>query len=105
MANKATVKLIYNGNFIETSALRDASKITEVLNNINPFDNTGNVYSDQVKNDGLQTFKDGTQSTYIHADQDFSKVGLIKGYTRTITFPTAIVKQNDPKNIKKINVN
>ena len=105
MTNKATVKLTYNGNFIETSVLRDSSKITDVMNNINPFDNTGNVSSDQVKNEGLQTFKDGTQSTYVHVDQDFSKVGLIKGYTRTITFPDAIVKQNDPKNIKKINVN
>ena len=105
MTNKATVKLTYNGNFIETSVLRDVSKITDVLNNINPFDNTGNVSSDQVKNEGLQTFKDGSQSTYIHVDQDFSKVGLIKGYTRTITFPIAIVKQTDPKNIKKINVN
>ena len=105
MANYATVKLTYNGNFIETTVLRDASKITDVMNNINPFDNTGNVSSDQVKNEGLQTFADGTQSTYIHVDQDFSKVGLIKGYTRTITFPSAIVKQNDSKNIKKINVN
>ena len=105
MTNKATIKLTYNGNFIETSVLRDSSKITDVMNNINPFDNTGNVSSDQVKNEGLQTFKDGTQSTYVHVDQDFSKVGLIKGYTRTITFPDAIVKQNDPKNIKKINVN
>lgn len=105
MTNKATVKLTYNGNFIETAVLRDASKITDVMNNINPFDDTGNVSSDQVKNDGLQTFADGTQSTYVHADQDFSKVGLIKGYTRTITFPSAIVKQNDAKNIKKINVN
>ena len=98
MANKATVKLIYNGNFIETAVLRDASKITAVMNNINPFDNTGNVSSDQIKNDG-------SQSTYIHVDQDFRKVGLIKGYTRTITFPSAIVKQNEKKNIKKINVN
>lgn len=105
MTNKATVKLIYNGNFIETSVLRDASKITDVMNNINPFDNTGNLSSDQVKNEGLQTFADGTQSTYIHVDQNFSKVGLINGYTRTITFPSAIVKQNDSKNIKKINVN
>ena len=105
MTNKATVKLMYNGNFIETAVLRDASKITDVMNNINPFDTTGNVSHDQVKNEGLQTFKDGTQSTYVHVDQDFSKVGLIKGYTRTITFPSAIVKQNDPKNIKKINVN
>lgn len=105
MTNKATVKLTYNGNFIETSVLRDDSKITDVMNNINPFDNTGNVSPDQIKNEGLQTFADGTQSTYVHVDQDFSKVGLIKGYTRTITFPHAIVKQNDPKNIKKINVN
>ena len=105
MTNKATVKLIYNGNFIETPVLRDDSKITDVMNNINPFDNTGNVSADQVKNEGLQTFKDGTQSTYVHVDQDFSKVGLIKGYTRSITFPYEIVKQNDAKNIKKINVN
>lgn len=105
MTNKATVKLTYNGNFIETSVLRDVSKITDVLNNINPFVTTGNVSVDQVKNDGLQTFKDGTQSTYVHVDQDFSKIGLIKGYTRTITFPNAIVKQNDTKGIKKINVN
>lgn len=105
MTNKATVKLTYNGNFIETSVLRDDSKITDVLNNINPFDNTGNVSQDQVKNEGLQTFKDGSQSTYVHVDQDFSKVGLIKGYTRTITFPYSIVKRNDAKNIKKINVN
>lgn len=105
MANKATVKLTYDGNFIETAVLRDDSKVVDVINNINPFDNTGNVSADQVKNEGLQTFKDGTQSTYVHVDQDFSKVGLIKGYTRTITFPYAIVKQNDPKNIKKINVN
>lgn len=105
MTNKATVKLTYNGNFIETAVLRDAFKITAVMNNINPFDDTGNVSDAQVKNEGLQTFKDGTQSTYIHVDQDFSKVGLIKGYTRTITFPSAIVKQNDSKNIKKINVN
>ena len=105
MTNKATVKLTYNGNFIETAVLRDDSKITAVMNNINPFDNAGNVSSVQVKNEGLQTFKDGSQSTYIHVDQDFSKVGLIKGYTRTITFPKAIVKQNDAKNIKKINVN
>lgn len=105
MTTKATVKLTYDGNSIETSVLRDPSKITDVINNINPFDNTGNVSVDQVKNEGLQTFADGTQSTYIHVDQDFSKVGLIKGYTRTITFPSAIVKQNDSKNIKKINVN
>ena len=105
MDTKATVKLTYDGNFIETSALRDDSKITDVMNNINPFDDTGNVASDQVKNEGLQTFKDGTQSTYVHVDQDFSKVGLIKGYTRTVTFPYTIVKQNDAKNIKKINVN
>lgn len=105
MATKATVKLSYNGNFIETSVLRDATQVTAVMNNINPFDNTGNVSAAQVKNEGLQTFKDGSQSTYVHVDQDFSKVGLIKGYTRTITFPYAIVKQNDPKNIKKINVN
>lgn len=105
MTTKATVKLTYDGNYIETAVLRDDSKITDVMNNINPFDNTGNVSVDQVKNDGLQTFADGTQSTYIHVDQDFSKVGLIEGYTRTITFPGAIVKQNDTKNIKKINVN
>lgn len=105
MTNKATVKLTYNGNFIETSSLRDDSKITDVLNNINPFEETGNVSAGQVNNEGLQTFADGTQSTYIHADQDFSKVGLIKGYSRTITFPSEIVKQNDAKNIKKINVN
>ena len=105
MTNKATVKLTYNGNFIETSVLRDDTQVTAVMNNINPFDDAGNVSSDQVKNEGLQTFKDGSQSTYIHVDQDFSKVGLIKGYTRTITFPYAIVKQNDAKNIKKINVN
>lgn len=105
MTNKATVKLTYDGNYIETSVLRDASKITDVMNNINPFDNTGNVSSDQVKNEGLQAFADGTQSTYVHVDQDFSKIGLIKGYTRTVTFPAAIVKQSDPKNIKKINVN
>lgn len=105
MATKATVKLTYNGNFIETSVLRDDTQVTAVMNNINPFDNTGNVSDAQVKNEGLQTFADGTQSTYIHVDQDFSKVGLIKGYTRTITFPSAILKQNDSKNIKKINVN
>lgn len=105
MTNKATVKLTYNGNFIETSVLRDDAQVAAVMNNINPFDDTGNVSADQVKNEGLQTFADGTQSTYIHVDQDFSKVGLIKGYTRTVTFPAAIVKQNDPKNIKKINVN
>lgn len=105
MTNKATVKLTYDGNYIETSVLRDATQVTAVMNNINPFDNTGNVSDAQVKNEGLQTFADGTQSTYIHVDQDFSKVGLIKGYTRTITFPYAIVKQSDPKNIKKINVN
>lgn len=105
MTTKATVKLTYNGNFIETSVLRDDSKVTDVMNNINPFDTTGNVSAGQVKNEGLQTFKDGTQSTYVHVDQDFSKVGLIKGYTRTITFPNAIVKQVDTKNIKKINVN
>lgn len=105
MTNKATVKLTYDGNYIETSVLRDATQVTAVMNNINPFDSTGNVSPDQVKKEGLQTFKDGTQSTYIHADQDFSKIGLIKGYTRTITFPYAIVKQNDTKNIKKINVN
>lgn len=105
MTNKATVKLTYNGNFIETAVLRDDTKVTDVMNNINPFDTTGNVSSTQVKNEGLQTFKDGTQSTYVHVDQDFSKVGLIKGYTRTITFPSTIVKQNDAKNIKKINVN
>lgn len=105
MTNKATVKLTYNGNFIETAVLRDDTKVTDVMNNINPFDNTGNVSDAQVKNEGLQNFADGTQSTYIHVDQDFSKVGLIKGYTRTITFPSAIVKQNDPKNIKKINLN
>lgn len=105
MTNKATVKLTYNGNYIETPVLRDATQVTAVMNNINPFDNTGNVSAAQVKNEGLQTFADGTQSTYIHVDQDFSKVGLIRGYTRTITFPSAIVKQNDPKNIKKINVN
>lgn len=105
MTMKATLKVTYDGNFIETSVLRDASKITDAMNNINPFDTTGNVSSDQLKNEGLQTFKDGTQSTYVHVDQDFSKVGLIKGYTRTITFPSAIFKQNDAKNIKKINVN
>lgn len=105
MTNKATVKLTYDGNYIETSVLRDDTKVTAVMNNINPFDDTGNVSSDQVKNDGLQTFKDGSQSTYIHVDQAFSKVGLIKGYTRTITFPSAIIKLNDTKNIKKINVN
>ena len=105
MANKATVKLTYNGNYIETSVLRNDTQVTAVMNNINPFDNAGNVSAGQVKNEGLQTFKDGSQSTYIHVDQDFSKVGLIKGYTRTITFPDAIVKQNDAKNIKKINVN
>ena len=105
MANKATVKLTYNGNYIETSVLRDDTKIMAVMNNINPFDYTGDVSHDQVKNEGLQTFADGTQSTYVHVDQDFSKVGLIKGYTRTITFPSAIVKQNDAKNIKKIKVN
>lgn len=105
MTTKATVKLTYNGNYIETAVLRDDTQVTAVMNNINPFDDTGNVSHDQVKNEGLQTFADGTKSTYIHVDQDFSKVGLIKGYTRTITFPNAIVKQNDTKNIKKINVN
>ena len=105
MTTKATVKLIYNGNYIETSVLRDDTQVTAVMNNINPFDNTGNVSVDQLKNEGQQTFQDGTTSVHMYVDQTFDKVGLIKGYTRTITFPYAIVKQNDPKNIKKINVN
>lgn len=95
---------------------------------LNPFDGTGIVYAhqatavgdsvsaeqatavgdsvsaDQLKNEGQQNFQDGT-GTYIHVDQTFDKVGLIKGYTRTITFPSAIFKPADPKNIKQIKVN
>ena len=62
------------------------------------------VSADQLKNEGQQNFQDGT-SAYMHIDQSFDKVGLIKGYTRTITFPSAIFKPADPKNIKQIKVN
>lgn len=155
MIIKTTIRLTYNNNFIETSALKDGSQAINVINSINPFDSSGNIrltynntfietpsltYSsqataainpvaipdndnvsddqatnnpvavpdtvsaDQLKNEGQQNFQDGT-GTYIHVDQTFDKVGLIKGYTRTITFPSAIVKPADPKNIKQIKVN
>ena len=71
---------------------------------INPVASTDSVYAHQSKNEGQQNFQDGT-SAYMHIDQTFDKVGLIKGYTRTITFPSTIVKPADPKNIKQIKVN
>ncbi len=176
MIIKTTIRLTYNNNFIETSALKDGAQAINVINAINPFDSTGNIrltynntfietpsltYSsqvnavnisddtnqqnddqataainpvavpdndnvsddqatdainpvavpdndnvsaDQLKNEGQQNFQDGT-GAYIHIDQSFDKVGLIKGYTRTITFPSAIFKPADPKNIKQIKVN
>lgn len=105
MIIKTTIRLAYNGNFIETSALKDGSQAINAINAINPFDNSGNVSADQLTNEGQQTFQDGTTSAYMHVDQNFFKAGLIKGYTRTITFPSAIFKPADPKNIKQIKVN
>lgn len=137
MIIKTTIRLTYNNNFIETSALKDSSQAINAINAINPFDSSGNIrltynntfnempsltYSsqatainpvtvtdnvsdDQLKNEGQQTFQDGTTSVYMHVDQTFDKVGLIKGYTRTINFPSAIFKPADPKNIKQIKVN
>ena len=187
MIIKTTIRLTYNNNFIETSALKDGSQAINAINAINPFDSTGdvsadqlnpfdstgiisavqlnpfngtgivsadqataainpgastdsvstdqaiatinpvasidsvsadqataainpvdssgNVSADQLTNEGQQTFQDGTTSVYMHVDQTFDKVGLIKGYTRTITFPSAIFKPADPKNIKQIKVN
>lgn len=105
MIIKTTIRLTYNNNFIETSALKDGSQVINAINAINPFDSSGNVSADQLKNGGLQTFQDGKTSVYMHVDQTFDKVGLIKGYTRTITFPSAIFKPADPKNIKQIKVN
>lgn len=104
MIIKTTIRLTYNNNFIETSALKDGSQAINVINAINPFDSSGDVSADQLKNEGQQNFQDGT-SAYMHIDQSFDKVGLIKGYTRTITFPSAIFKPADPKNIKQIKVN
>lgn len=104
MIIKTTIRLTYNNNFIETSALKDGSQAINVINAINPFDSTGDVSADQLKNEGQQNFQDGT-GAYIHIDQTFDKVGLIKGYTRTITFPSVIFKPADPKNIKQIKVN
>lgn len=105
MIIKTTIRLAYNGNFIETSALKDGSQAINAINAINPFDSSGNVSADQLKNEGQQTFQDGTTSVYMHVDQNFFKAGLIKGYTQTITFPSAIFKPADPKNIKQIKVN
>lgn len=104
MIIKTTIRLTYNNNFIETSVLKDGSQAINAINAINPFDSSGDVSSDQLKNEGQQEFQDGT-SVHMHVDQTFDKVGLIKGYTRTITFPSAIVKPADPKNIKQIKVN
>ena len=134
MSIKTTIRLTYNNKFIETSALKDGSQAINDINAINPFESTGNVSltynnmfietpslkggsqaiginpvasvsADQLKNEGQQNFQDGTTSVYMHVDQTFDKVGLIKGYTRTITFPSAIFKPADPKNIKQIKVN
>lgn len=145
MIIKTTIRLTYDNNFIETSALKDGSQAINAINAINPFDSGGNVSADQLnpfdstgiisavqlnpfdgtgivsahqatsvggsvsadqlKNEGQQNFQDGTTSVYMHVDQTFDKVGLIKGYTRTITFPSAIFKPADPKNIKQIKVN
>lgn len=105
MIIKTTLRLAYKHRFIETSVLKDGSQSINAINAINPFDSSGDVSADQLKNEGQQTFQDGTTSVYIHVDQTFDKVGLIKGYTRTITFPSVIFKPADPKNIKQIKVN
>ena len=105
MIIKTTIRLAYNGNFIETSVLKDGSQAINAINAINPFDSRDNVSADQLKNEGQQNFQDGTTSAYMHVDQNFFYVGLIKGYTRTVTFPSAIFKPADPKNIKQIKVN
>lgn len=105
MIIKTTLRLTYYRTFIETSVLKDGSQAINAMNAINPFDNSGDVSADQLKSGGQQTFQDGTTSVYMHVDQTFDKVGLIKGYTRTITFPSAIFKPADPKNIKQIKVN
>lgn len=105
MIIKTTLRLTYHNNFIETSVLKDGSQVINAINTINPFDNTGNVSADRLKNEGQQNFQDGTTSVHMHVDQTFDKVGLIKGYTRTVTFPSVILKPADPKNIKQIKVN
>lgn len=105
MIIKTTIRLTYDNNFIETSVLKDGSQVINVINAINPFDNSGDVSVNQLKNEGQQNFQDGTTSVHMHVDQTFDKVGLIKGYTRTITFPSAIFNPADPKNIKQIKVN
>lgn len=105
MIIKTTLRLTYDNNFIETSVLKEGSQTINAINAINPFDTSGNVSADQLKNEGQQTFQDGTTSAYMYVDQTFDKAGLIKGYTRTITFPSVILKPADPKNIKQIKVN
>lgn len=105
MIIKTTLRLTYHRTFIETSVLKDGSQAINAINAINPFDSSGDVSADQLKSGGQQTFQDGTTSVYMHVDQTFDKVGSIKGYTRTITFPIAIFKPADPKNIKQIKVN
>lgn len=107
MIIKTTLRLtyMYPDVFIETSVLKDGSQAINAINAINPFDNSGSVSADQLKNEGQQTFQDGTNSVYMHVDQMYDEAVLIKGYTRTITFPSAIFKPADPKNIKQIKVN
>lgn len=105
MIIKTTLRLTYYSTFIETSVLKDGSQAINAMNAINPFDSSGNVSADQLKSGGQQTFQDGKTSVYMYVDQTFDKVGLIKGYTRTVTFPSAIFKPADPKNIKQIKVN
>lgn len=105
MIIKTTLRLKYYRTFIETSVLKDGSQAINAMNAINPFDSSGNVSADQLNGGGQQTFQDGKISVYMYVDQTFDKVGLIKGYTRTVTFPSAIFKPADPKNIKQIKVN
>ena len=116
--SSGNVRLTYNNIFIETPSLKYDSQAVSTGSvsadqstaEINPFVSTDSVSADQstadqLKNEGQQNFQDGTTSAYMHVDQTFDKVGLIKGYTRTITFPSAIFKPADPKNIKQIKVN
>lgn len=105
MIIKTTLRLKYYRASIETSVLKDGAQAINAMNAINPFDSSGDVSADQLNSGGQQTFQDGRISVYMHVDQTFDKVGLIKGYTRTVTFPSAIFKPADPKNIKQIKVN
>lgn len=105
MIIKTTLRLTHDNNFIETSVLKDGAQAINAINSINPFDSSGDVSADKLKNEGQQNFQDGTTNVYMHVDQTFDNVGLIKGYTRTITFPSAIFNPADPKNIKQIKVN